>query len=135
MDGTKEARVKNRDRRDETCEISCRIYSMKYDYKMNEQIRKELNIRNLNDIVDYKRNWTQRLLRTRDTHIHKLVHMYILAGIIKVGQPRERWKPPHMKMEQAWMAYTLWLIIMITYRNSNEISSLIILLHLVSLRT
>jgi hypothetical protein len=29
---------------------------MKYDYKMNEQIRKELNIHNLNDIVDYTCN-------------------------------------------------------------------------------
>jgi hypothetical protein len=27
-----------------------------------------------------------------------------------------------MKMEQAWMAYTQWLMIMITYRNSNEMS-------------
>ena len=36
LDCTKEARVKNRDRRDETCEISCRIYSMKYDCKVNE---------------------------------------------------------------------------------------------------
>jgi len=61
--------------------------------------------------------------------------MDVLAGRANIGQPRERWKPPHMKMEQAWMAYTLWLIIMITYSNSNEISSLIILLHLVNLRT
>jgi len=56
VDCTKEARVKNRDRRVETCEISCRIYSMTYDYKMNEEIRKELNIHNLNDNVDYRCN-------------------------------------------------------------------------------
>jgi hypothetical protein len=101
LDCTKEARVKNRDRRDETCEISCRIYSMNYDYKLNEQFRKELNIHNVHDIVDYRCNWTQHLLRTRDTHIPKLVHLNILAGRRNVEQPRERWKPPHMKMEQA----------------------------------
>lgn len=138
MECTKEARVKSRDRKDKTCKISCRIYSMKYDYKMNEQIRKELNIHNLNDIVDYTCNWcnwTQHLLRTWDTCISKLVHVYILAGRRNIGQPRERWKPLHMKTEQAWVAYNLWLIIMITYRNSNEISSLIILLHLIRVWT
>jgi hypothetical protein len=103
--------------------------------KMNEQIRKEINTHNLHDIVDYRCNWTQHLLRMRDTHIPKLVHMYILAGRTNIGQPRERRKPPHMKTEQAWLAYTPWLIIMKTYRNSNEISSLIILLHLVWVRT
>ena len=59
----KKASVKNRDRRDETCEISCGIYSMMYDYKMNEEIRKELNIHNLNDTVDYRCNQSQHLLR------------------------------------------------------------------------
>jgi len=108
---------------------------MKYDYKMNKQIRKELNIHNLHDIVDYRCHWTQHLLRMRDTHIPKLVHLYSLAGRRNVGQPRERRKPPRMKTEQAWMAYTPWLMIMKTYRNSNEMCSLIILLHLVRVRT
>lgn len=45
---------------------------MNYDYKMNEEIRKELNIYNLNDIVDYRCNWTQCLLRMRDTHISQV---------------------------------------------------------------
>jgi hypothetical protein len=75
-----------------------------YDYKMNEETRKELSIHNLNDIVDYRCNWIEHLLRMKDTHILKLVQMYILAGRRNVGQPREIWKPSHMKMEQAWMA-------------------------------
>jgi phage-related protein len=45
--------MKNRDNRDETFEISCRIYIMMYDYKTNEEIRKELNIHNPKDIIVY----------------------------------------------------------------------------------
>jgi hypothetical protein len=72
-----------------------------YDYKMIQEIRKELSIQNPNDIVDYRCNWTEHLLRMKDTHIPKLVQMYILAGRRNVGQPRERWKPSHMKGEKA----------------------------------
>jgi hypothetical protein len=44
-------------------------YSL-YDYKTNEQIRKQLNIYSLNDnIVDYRHQWTRHLLIMNDTPI------------------------------------------------------------------
>lgn len=61
-----------------------------YDYKTNEEIRKELNIHNANDIIAYYRSrWIQHLLRTNDIRIPKLVYEYILAGRRNVGWPRE----------------------------------------------
>jgi hypothetical protein len=69
-----------------TLEISYRIYIMMYDYKTNEEIRKELNIHNANDIIAYYRSrWIQHLLRTNDIRIPKLVYEYILAGRRNVG--------------------------------------------------
>lgn len=45
-----------------------------YDYNMIEEIRKELSIQNLNDIVDYRCNWTEHLLRMKYSKVSANVH-------------------------------------------------------------
>ena len=66
-------------------------------------------MQNLNDIfVGYRRKWTQRLLRMKNTRIPKLVYEYVAAGRRNTGRPR---KDRGTNIPEALSTYTLWLMI------------------------
>jgi len=66
---------------------------------------------NLNYIsVDYRRKWTQRLLRMKNTRIPKLVYEYIAAGRRNTERPR---KDGETNTPEALSTYTQWLIIIV----------------------
>jgi hypothetical protein len=67
-----------------------------YDYKTNEETRKELNTYNLNEIiVDYKHKRMQRLSRMNDTRIPRMVYEYNTTVKRNADRPRKRWKDQH----------------------------------------
>lgn len=62
------------------------------DLIRNEDIRKELNIYNINDKVeDYKGKWKEHLSRMDNERIPALIQQYQPKGKRDVGRPRKRW--------------------------------------------
>jgi hypothetical protein len=73
-----------------------------------KKITKGLGLYNLNGtFVDYRRKWTQHLLRMSETRIPKSVYEYIPAGSRNVGRPR---KHEGTNIHEDWWTYTLWLM-------------------------
>jgi hypothetical protein len=68
---------------------------------------KTLNMYSLYDIlVEYKRKWTQHLLRMKNTRIPKLVYEYTAAGRKNTGRPKDG----GTNNPEALLNYTLWLM-------------------------
>jgi hypothetical protein len=67
-----------------------------YDHKTNEEIGRELNTYNLNEIItDYRSKWTQHLSRMNNTRNPRIVYECNPTGKRNVDRPRMRWKDQH----------------------------------------
>jgi len=61
------------------------------DYKTNKQIAKELKItKNLNKILEYKRNWIQHVNRMPRNRLPRIMKHYSPTGRRNHGRPLKR---------------------------------------------
>jgi hypothetical protein len=63
------------------------------DHKYNDDIRSELGVQSITEILDiYRTNWHNHLLRMESYRVPLQVYRYRPTGRRNVGRPRKRWK-------------------------------------------
>jgi hypothetical protein len=63
------------------------------DHKYNDDIRSELGVQSITEILDiYRTNWCDHLLRMEPYCVPLEVYCYRPTGRRNVGRPRKRWK-------------------------------------------
>lgn len=66
----------------------------KRDRFRNTDIRHELNVNSINDVIkEYRKNWKEHLDRMDDNRLPRKAMKYKCKGRRSVGRPRKRWVP------------------------------------------